>query len=295
MQADYIIDRIKMQKKISFWRVIAALAIFIIALNFMKTNDVFKSKQSHIARVMIDDVITFNYQIPEHLKKLATNNSVKAVIIHINSPGGSPVASQIIYNKLRAISKANKPVVAVIDEIAASGGYMAALGADHIIANENSIVGSVGVISMHTEITEAADKVGIKLNVLKTSRFKAAPNSREKLTPEVEMVVKEQMGDIFANFTNIVTQRRKPTEQQKPQIFSGKVFIGPRALNLGLIDALGDDETAMQWLKKTHNISEKTPIIDMFFDEERMDIRQLILGMSNLINIFSYNNKLMMY
>ena len=142
---------------------------------------------------MFEEIIFDNLPRVKKIEDLALDENIKAVIVHINSAGGSVVGSEMLYNAFRKLAK-SKPVVVVMDSVAASGGYLIALGADYIIAHNGTITGSIGVLMQTAEITELAEKIGVKFNSFKSNELKASPGFTEKLTPEAEKAV---MDNIF--------------------------------------------------------------------------------------------------
>jgi protease-4 len=172
---DYLIERKRNKAQIARWKILSL--ILFLAIAFISGNRIFGSKDvslsssgiksDYIASILLEEIIYDNLARVRKLEKLAEDKHVKAVIIHINSPGGSVVGSEMLYDAFRKIAK-NKPVVVVMDSVAASGGYLIALGADYIIAHNGTITGSIGVLMEMAEITELAERIGIKFNNFKS-------------------------------------------------------------------------------------------------------------------------------
>src|SRR3954453_8707357 len=155
-EAELMVDRRRLRRKLTAWRVVAIIAFIgaIVALVAGTTGfEDLKKREDHIARVRIDGVITGDQATLDLLKDIAKSSTAKAVIVRIDSPGGTTVGSEAIYNELRDIAKA-RPVVAVMDTIAASGGYIPAIAADHIVAHGNTITGSIGVIFQWADVSK---------------------------------------------------------------------------------------------------------------------------------------------
>ena len=177
--ADYMIDRRRLRRKVTFWRVaavvVAALAIFgLAAANRTRlANDL----TPHIARVKIGGLITGDDETLRLLRDVE-NSRASALILKIESPGGTTVGSERVYDAIRRVA-AKKPVVAEVDTLAASGAYIAALGADHIVAYGNSLVGSIGVLFQFPNFGGLLEKIGVKVEEIKSSTLKASPNGFE--------------------------------------------------------------------------------------------------------------------
>lgn len=278
LSADQILDRIKLKRKLSSWRLVAIIAFVFLVVSLFSTNkDAKPSKvsvieQSYIARVAIDGFIANDRDRLGILNDIYDNNSIKAVIVHIDSGGGTPTGGENLFHALRKISS-KKPTVTVVEEVAASGAYMAAMGTDYIIARETSITGSIGVISMTYEITDLAEKLGIKFNNFRTSAFKGGPLPTEKMSPEIRAEMEDINADIYGTFINMVKERRKIPPELFDSVTVGRVFTGKQSLANGLIDALGNEETALKWLAEHKQIPIDLNIKDipLFYPESRFN------------------------
>ena len=171
---DYLIERKRTKRQLTKWKIFALVLIififFIASNNFSSTNRITGSTfpvVDHIASVRINDIIFDDFKRVRKLAEIEKDDKVKALIVNINSQGGSVVGSEMLYNALRKISE-SKPVVVVMESVAASGGYLASLGGDYIIAHNGTITGSIGVIMQSAEITELAEAVGVKCNNFKS-------------------------------------------------------------------------------------------------------------------------------
>jgi protease IV len=187
------------------------------------------------------------------------NDAIKALIVEIDSPGGTSVGGEQLYVDLRDIAK-KKPVVAVMRTMATSAAYMAALGTDHIVAREGTITGSVGVIVQTAEVTRLADKLGIDPITVKSGSLKATPSPIEKFNPADEAMLQDVVNDFFNYFVDLVVTRRKLTDEQLEQIQNGRVFTGRQALKVNLVDQLGGEPEALRWLGKNKKIDTELEI-----------------------------------
>ena len=259
LSPDLLIDRINLKKSIFKWKFFALLSL-VITLAVISFKNASPINQSYIARVTIDKELQENIKHERTLRSLAVNPNVKAVIIHINSPGGTEVASEDLYQAVKSISQV-KPVVTTLGTIAASGGYMVAIAADHIIARHSTITGSIGVIMQSGEITELAKKIGINMFSFKSSKFKAAPSPFEALSPDVIKAIDETLFDNYVLFKDLVAKERNLSTDQLSKVADGRIFSGNQALSLNLIDELGGEEEAKDWLNKQNIVN--LPIKDI--------------------------------
>jgi protease-4 len=158
--------------------------------------------------------------------------------------------------------KAKKPVVVVVEGLAASGGYIAAIAADHIIAQQSSLVGSIGVLFQFPNFSELLKTVGVKVEEVKSSPLKAAPNGFEPTSPEARAALDALVKDSYAWFRDLVKARRGMDDALLEKVADGRVFTGRQAVDLKLIDQLGDEKTAIAWLVAQKNIKSDLPVRD---------------------------------
>jgi protease-4 len=261
--ADLIVDRRRMRRKLTFWRVVTVLVVIVAVvgagLAFSSSGDM-TGPGGGIARVNIEGLIRGSRDRTKALERLAESN-VKAVIVHISSPGGTVAGSEELYDSLIKV-KAKKPMVVVVDGLAASGGYIAAIASDRIVAQQSAIVGSIGVIFQYPNVTELLKTIGVQVETIKSSPLKAAPSGYEPTSPEARAAVEAIVKDSFDWFKGLVRDRRHMDEASLQKVSDGRVFTGRQAVELKLIDGLGDEETAIDWLAKEKNIDPKTPVRD---------------------------------
>ncbi len=259
-EADMMAALRRLKRKLTLWRVIAVAAVVaaLAGIFWQKTGAGFSD---HIARVRIEGLITGQQRMLDLLEKLAKSERVKAVILRINSPGGTTVGSEALHDAIRRVAE-KKPVVAVLDSIAASGGYIAALGADHIIARGNTVTGSIGVIFQWTELVDLMDKIGVKMRTVKSGPLKAEPNPFEPLRPEVRKVTEELVRDSFDWFVGLVAKRRGMKREKALKLADGRVFTGRQAVKVGIVDALGDERAAKRWLEEKRGVPADLKIVE---------------------------------
>ena len=264
LDADLIVDRRRMRRKLTFWRttaVVVAIAAMVggayVAGNRGRLT---VTPGTSVARVTIEGLIRASRQRTEALDRLSKSNA-KAVIVHINSPGGTVAGSEELYDALVKV-KAKKPMVVVVDGLAASGGYIAAIAADRIVAQQSAIVGSIGVIFQYPNVTDLLKTIGVQVETVKSSPLKAAPSGLEPTSPEARAAVESLVRDSYDWFKGLVRDRRHMDDALLTKVSDGRVFTGRQAVGLKLIDALGDEQAAMDWLAKEKHIDPKTPIRD---------------------------------
>jgi protease-4 len=213
-----------------------------------------------IARVNIEGLIRSDQERVEALERLE-KSSVAAVIVHINSPGGTTAGSEQLYDALVRL-KAKKPLVVVVEGLAASGGYITAIAADHIIAQQSSLVGSIGVLFQYPNVSELLKTVGVKVEEVKSSPLKAAPNGFEPTSPEARAALDALVKDSYAWFRGLVKERRGMDDALLEKVADGRVFTGRQAIDLKLVDQLGDEQAAVAWLVAEKKISSELPVRD---------------------------------
>ena len=274
--ADVIVDRRRMRRKLTVWRVVAVLlaicAVIAVAaaLRAPGTRMLTGAPGASIARITLTGLIRTDRARVEALERLGRSQA-KAVIVHINSPGGTTSGSEELHDSLMRL-KEQKPTVVVVDGLAASGGYIAAIAADHIVAQETSLVGSIGVLFQYPNFAEALKTLGIKVEEIKSSPLKAAPNGFEPTSPEARAAIESVVMDSYAWFRNLVKTRRGLDDAALERVADGRVFTGRQGVAVKLVDELGDERTAIAWLAKEKNIDPKTPVRDFRLRDRFSDL-----------------------
>jgi protease-4 len=265
LDPDVIVDRRRIRRKLTFWRVgaiaIAIVAIAVVAMVTIPSARWVQAGGSYIARIKITGLIRGNDERSEALERLS-HSSAKAVIVHLDSPGGTTAGSEQLYDSLRRL-KAKKPLVVVVDGLAASGAYIAAMSADHIVALDTSLVGSIGVLFQYPNFTELLKTVGVNVESIKSSPLKAAPSGFETTSPEARAAIAAIVSDSYAWFKEMVKDRRNLDDAALAKVSDGRVFTGRQAIGLKLVDALGNEKSALDWLEKEKNVPASTPVRDV--------------------------------
>jgi protease IV len=263
LDTDQIVDRRRLRRKLTFWRVttvlVALVAIVAGGVGLARRTGLMGGTGDAIARITIEGLIRTNQFRVEALDRLARSKA-PAVIVYINSPGGTTAGAEQLYESLMRLKASNKPMVVVVGGLAASGGYITAISTDYIIASQTSLVGSIGVLFQYPNFAELLKTIGVKVEEIKSSPLKAAPNGFEPTSPEARAAIESIVKDSYAWFKDLVRDRRHLDAATLDQVADGRVFTGRQALELKLIDALGDERTAREWLAKEKNIDIKTPV-----------------------------------
>lgn len=273
---DYLIERRQIKSRLLIWKL---AAIILIAIVFLLVGKDFapkevlpiNSNEDYVASVLIDEIILEDEKRDKKLKKIIDDSHIKALIVNVNSPGGTVVGSEKIYNILRKISE-KKPVVIVMGTMAASGGYLISLGGDYIISHNGTITASIGVILQTSEVTELAQKLGIKFNNFKSGELKAVPNPTEKLTEAVRVAIMENIEDTYNFFLELVSERRNLPIEEVKKLADGRVYSGRQALKLKLVDAIGSEDTALKWLQEVKKINANLLVKDYQLKPKLIDI-----------------------
>lgn len=258
LSSDAMVDRSKLKRRLGVWRLLAIIALAGLALALLAPNyDLIP--RAYVARLKIEGVITEDPARDNALERVAADGSARALVVYINSPGGTVVGGEALYRGLRKVA-ARKPVVAVMGTLATSGGYMAALGADRIFARSGTLTGSIGVILQSADITGLLQKLGIEPEMIKSDPLKAVPNPLEPLTEEGRQATRAVVMDMYRFFLDLVIERRKLDPVKARELADGRVYTGRQALDNRLVDALGGEREARAWLAEARDIPADLPM-----------------------------------
>lgn len=287
--ANEILERRRLRRRLFIWRLAGvALAILVGVLlvnQFGKhtsaAGNIIGSATGggapYIARYKVEGMIFSDLDRDHLLEKIADNNNAKALVVHINSPGGTTAGSEALYESLRIVS-AKKPVVAVMSELAASGGYIAAIGADYIIARGNTITASIGVIAQSPQFGELMEKVGVEMLEVRSGSLKAKPSPfSTDLDPESITATQNMVDDSFKWFLGLVKERRSLSTTAESFVRTGRVVTGRQALKLGLIDELGAEREAVNWLVTQKQIPKGLKLVDIDTQDEKVPFISLLM------------------
>lgn len=259
LETDSLIDRRRLKRRLGVWRTIAILAVLAAAVVALSQTTHAPWQKPYVALLDVSGLISEDRERDETLAQIAKDGAVRALIIHINSPGGTVVGGENLYRELRQVA-GHKPVVAVMGTLATSGGYMAALGADYIVARSGTITGSIGVILQTTDVTGLLEKLGVSTEAIKSAPLKAVPSPLEPLTEEGREATKAVVMDMYNLFVDMVAERRQLPREAVIKLADGRVYSGRQAADNKLIDALGGETEARDWLAAEHEIPRATPV-----------------------------------
>ena len=265
---DYIIDRRKLKSHLNKWRGIAVAIGVAALLAAVFLNNGLAARlglYDQIARIEISGIISEDEVRARLLREMKRNVGVRAVIVKFNSPGGTTTGGEALYSSLRAIAK-ERPVVAVFGTMATSAAYMSGVAADHIVARGNSITGSVGVILQWAEVSQMMDKIGVQMNEIKSGPLKAVPSPFQPLDEAGKQLSQEMIDESHKWFVDLVAKRRKLNVQEIPGFMAGRIYSGRQALQYGMVDAIGGEEKALEWLHSQKDIPTHLPVIDWMAD-----------------------------
>ena len=268
LNTDVLLERMKLKKQRKKWRTISVIAFFIIALGFFnfglgqdKTFGIPAHKM--IARISItDDLIEENSGREEIIREVADNNNIKAVILYIDSPGGTTVGGENLYESIEYLSS-KKPVVTVMGTMATSAAYMIAMPTHRIFARNGSLTGSIGVIMQSPNLSGLAEKVGVSVDTTASGKFKNTPSMFGQTTPEEQAYLQGLINSFYDIFVDMVVKGRGMSREEVIKVADGRVFTGIQAKKLNLVDEIGGELDALSWLASSKGINKSLPVEDI--------------------------------
>jgi protease-4 len=263
LETEAVLDRRRLRRRASLWRGLAILAVILgvgaaVSVGASQAPGI-GTKQ--IARVTIEGVITEDRRQLELLKRVADARNVEALILFINSPGGTTTGGEAVYEAIRKVAE-KKPVVAQFGTVATSAAYIAGLATDQIVARGNSITGSVGVIFQWAEVTDLLAKLGVKMHEIKSGPLKATPSPFQPVPEEGKAVAQEMIAESFQWFATLVSERRGIDTAAVPGLLQGRIYSGREALGHKLVDRIGGEDEAQRWLEESRGVTKNLKIVD---------------------------------
>ncbi|VAW20532.1 hypothetical protein MNBD_ALPHA12-710 [hydrothermal vent metagenome] len=260
---DHIFVTSTLRRSLGRWRMVAFVALGVALLAFsVRLVSEFKTPENYIALVKIDGVIATSPERMAVLEQLGENEQVKAVVVRINSPGGTTAGGEELYEGLSKL-RAQKPVVAVISELGASAAYMGAIATDRIFARRLSLVGSIGVLIQHIDASGLLNTIGIDMQKVASGPLKAEPEINKPLAGKVRDSFQALVDDSFNWFVDIVAKRRGLSRQKTLELADGRIMNGRMALSAGLIDQIGGDGEAIDWLER-QKVPSGLPVLEVY-------------------------------
>ncbi|TVR08625.1 MAG: signal peptide peptidase SppA [Salinarimonadaceae bacterium] len=286
--AEMIADRRRLRRKLSFWRVFAFVALIaVVAVTGWRVLGPDASTRSaHVARVEIGGVIMSDRATTQMLKRIGESTAVRGVVVAINSPGGTVTGSEQLHRALRDLSE-KKPVVAFVEGTGASGAYIAAIAADHIVARETAIIGSIGTMFQVPNFNELMQSVGVSVIEVKSSPLKAAPSATGPVDPAGVDALQVVVDDTYAWFRDLVGARRSLSGAALAEVADGRVHSGKRAVSLGLVDELGGEEAAIGWLERERGTPADLPVRRWRPERERsaLGLLDIAAGLADAVGL----------
>ncbi len=265
LEADSLAERRRLKRRLSFWRVGAILfAVAAVVAVFASRSESFLPGfgfEPYVARISVEGFISDDREQRKLLKTLSETDQVRGVILYVNSPGGTTAGAETLYLSLRKLAE-KKPVVAVFGTAATSAAYLAGIAADHIVARGNSITGSVGVILQTAEFSELLRNWGIKVEEIRSGPLKAVPSPFTPTDDAARALVQDLVNESRNWFVDLVTQRRQISPEALEQVKTGRIYTGRQALQIGLVDELGDEASALKWLEETRGVNKGLKVVD---------------------------------
>ncbi|MBW8270610.1 signal peptide peptidase SppA [Caldovatus aquaticus] len=264
LEADLLIDRRRLKRRLAFWRVAAVLlgvlALFAVFGPGEGVPGGAVLGRGHVARLPVSGFISDDRRTIEALDRAARDDAVRALIVSIDSPGGSVAGGEALHAAIARFRAHGKPVVAVMGGTAASAGLMVAMAAERVLAREATLTGSIGVLLQSFDASELLARLGVRPETLVSGRFKNQPSPFQPLSEEGRAQLMRVVADMHEQFVAIVAQGRNLPLERVREIADGRVFTGRQALALGLVDAIGGEREARRWLAAERGVPEETPV-----------------------------------
>ena len=271
LEADLLLDRRQLKRRLVFWWIAAVLvALSMFAYSAAKVGAGRLPGTRHVVRVNVNGIIGSERQLTQAVRGLAKDDSVVAVILTVDSPGGSVAGGESLHDALTFVAAA-KPVVAVMEGTAASAGYMISLPAARIFASNATLTGSIGVILETGSASGLLEKLGLSADAIISGPLKDQPSFTHGLSPAGRDYLQGLVNNLFGQFVTMVAQARHLDEARVRQLADGRAYSGQQALELGLVDEIGGEVEARAWLEKDKGVKADIPITDFkpgsFYDQ----------------------------
>lgn len=253
---DLLLDRRRLKRRLSFWRGLAVVAVLGALALLAPVPDAAGNLvgSQHVARVKLEGFISDDARLLRALDRARENDSVRAVLLRVDSPGGSVSGGEAFHRALTRLREAGKPVVAVMGGTAASAGYMVALPAERIFASESTVTGSIGVLLQSFDGSDLLSRLGVRPEVVASGPLKDQPSPFRPLTEEGRAALNAVVQDLYAQFVGMVARGRNMPEARVRELADGRIFTGRQAVELGLVDAIGGEPEARRWLAESKGV-----------------------------------------
>jgi protease-4 len=265
LDADLIYDRRRLKRRLSLWRALAILAVAALIIGVLAQRPDptgLLPGGAHVARLGVQGFIGDDRRVMEALDRARRDERVRAVLVVIDSPGGSVAGGEALHHAIRRVA-AQKPVVAVMGGTAASAGYMVALPTSRVFAREATVTGSIGVILQSVDASELLGRLGVRLESLPSGAFKDQPSPFRPLSEEGREQLMRVVRDLHEQFVAMVAEGRNMPLERARELADGRVFTGREAIRLGLVDQIGGEPEARAWLAENRAIPASLPVRDI--------------------------------
>ncbi|MDE0387657.1 MAG: signal peptide peptidase SppA [Rhodospirillales bacterium] len=265
LEPDRLLDRRRLKRGVAIWRALAIVALVAAAL--VGAMPFAFDEGERVARLWVSGFIEDDPGRDRIVADLRNDDTVKAVVLRLDSAGGTAVGGEALYLSLRSLAE-KKPVVAVLGTTATSAAYMAALAADRLLARESSLTGSIGVLFQTAEFTALLEEIGVRAEAIRSGPLKAKPMPYEELDDPTRQAVRSMVSDIYEYFLRLLMERRSLDRETALTLADGRVFTGRQAVRAGLVDAIGGEEEARAWLAQAHGVPKSVPATDVTTGDE---------------------------
>jgi len=262
LDADLLADRRRLRRRLTLWRALAILSVFgaLAIVATLRAPDALPGAQ-HVLRLPVAGFISDDRRVMDAIDRAAKDDAVRAVIVAIDSPGGSMAGGEALHGALLRLAE-RKPVIAVMGGTAASAGYMAALPAHRVFARDSTVTGSIGVLLQTFDLSELLERAGVRAQIIASGPLKDQPSLFRPLSEEGRAALDRVIGDLHAQFVDMVAAGRRMDPGRARALADGRVFTGRQALAAGLIDAIGGEREARAWLAAERQVPETLPVRD---------------------------------
>lgn len=268
--------------------IIIGIIVIISIIKFsVQKNEFNISHSGDIGILSLEGVIIKSDKFISQLKKYGKSNSIKGIIIKINSPGGSSATSQEIYEMIKWVkNKYKKPIFVAMESVAASGGYYVAIAADSIFALPSTLTGSIGVIMDFPQWEKALNKIGVEMNVIKSGKLKDSGSPYRDFTENDKKYFQSLVDDVYEQFIQDVSESRNISLEKVRKLANGQVFTGRQAYNHKLIDKIGTTQNAIDLMAQKLKLGKNPKIVKP--KKEKIALIDILFGdIKNLVKIFN--------
>jgi len=278
LESDLLLERRRLKRRLAFWRaafVLGAIGVLAAVFTVPEAPPSVLGGQ-HVGRLSLTGTIREDRRLLRLLEEAGRGSEMRALLVAIDSPGGSVAGGEAFHAAIARVRAAGKPVVAVMGGTAASAGYMVALPAARIFAREATVTGSIGVLMQTTEFSGLLERLGIRAEAITGGRLKDQPSPFRPLTEEGRAALAAVVQDLHAQFIRIVSTGRNLPETEVRALADGRVFTGRQAVGARLVDAIGGEAEARAWLAAEKGVPATLPVREVAETGERQWLSRLL-------------------